>query len=62
MTTEDSDHRKKTAAGEGQLRRLKSDSAAAAEELRQFVAGVRGKSPREVLGAVTESKLTRGIR
>ena len=44
-----------------QTRRLKADAAASAEELRQFIAKMHGKSPQEVLGAVAESGLTRGI-
>lgn len=42
-------------------RRPQSNTAAAAEELRQFLAEMRGKSPREVLGAVAESGLARGM-
>ena len=35
--------------------------AATAEELRQFIGQMHGKSPQEVLGQVAESGLTRGI-
>jgi hypothetical protein len=45
----------------GQRRRLKADAAASAEELRRFVARMHGKSPQEVLGAVAESGLAKGI-
>lgn len=45
----------------GQTRRLKADAAATAEELRQFIARMHGKSPQEVLGTVAQSGLTRGI-
>ena len=64
METDKHDHVEKTAsppAVAGRSRRLKSDAAASAEELRQFIAKMHGKSPQEVLGAVAESGLTRGI-
>ncbi|MHC4167503.1 MAG: hypothetical protein ACYSWQ_11135 [Planctomycetota bacterium] len=57
-------HAEKTASPPGvtgQRRRLKADTAATAEELRKFVARMHGKSPQEVLGAVAESGLTKGI-
>lgn len=41
--------------------RLKSDAAATADELRQFIARMHGKSPQEVLGEIAESGLTRGM-
>ena len=64
MEPDKHNHVEKTArppAVAGQARRLKSDAAASAEELRQFIARMHGKSPQEVLGAVAESGLTRGI-
>ena len=64
METDKHDHVEKTASSPavaGRSRRLKSDAAASAEELRQFIAKMHGKSPQEVLGAVAESGLTRGI-
>lgn len=45
----------------GETRRLQTDSSAADEELREFMARMHGKSPQEALGAVAESRLTRGI-
>ena len=64
MEPDKHDHVEKTAsppAVAGQARRLKSDAAATGEELRQFIARMHGKSPQQVLGAVAESGLTRGI-
>jgi len=64
MEPDKHDHVEKTAsppAVADRSRRLKSDAAASAEELRQFIARMHGKSPQEVLGAVAESGLTRGI-
>ena len=43
--------------GTGDIKRLKRDGAASAEELREFVSGLHGKSPQEVLGLVAESGL-----
>ncbi len=45
----------------GELRQLKSNGAATADELREFIGSLKGKSPQEVLGAVAQSGLTRGI-
>lgn len=39
------------------MKRLKSDSASTAEEVREFIANLKGRSPQEVLGAVSESGL-----
>ena len=39
------------------MKRLKSDSASTAEEVRAFIANLKGRSPQEVLGAVSESGL-----
>ncbi|MAD80729.1 MAG: hypothetical protein CMJ50_07795 [Planctomycetaceae bacterium] len=43
------------------LRRLKTDGAASAEELRQFIGQFRGRSPNEVMGVVAQSDLFRSI-
>ncbi|MDP6060276.1 MAG: hypothetical protein QGH33_15350, partial [Pirellulaceae bacterium] len=43
------------------LRRLKTDGAASAEELRQFIGQLRGRSPHEVMGVVAQSDLLRSI-
>ncbi len=45
----------------GELRRLKSDGAATAAELREFVGQMRGRSSQEVLGMVAESGLARSV-
>jgi hypothetical protein len=45
----------------GELRQLKTNGAATAGELREFIGSLKGKSPQEVLGAVAQSGLTRGI-
>ncbi len=55
------DKSRRPAETPGRDRRLRTDAAASAEELRQFVTRMHGKSPQEVLGAVAESGLTRGI-
>lgn len=39
------------------MQRLKSDAGATAEEVRDFIANLKGRSPQEVLGAVSESGL-----
>ena len=43
------------------LRRLKTDGSASAEELRQFISQLRGRSPQEVMGVVAQSDLFRSI-
>lgn len=43
----------------GDLRRLRTEGAASAAELREFLGTMRGRSPQEVLGIVTSSGLTR---
>lgn len=43
------------------LHRLKADGAASAEELRQFIGQLRGRSPQEVMGVVAQSDLFRSI-
>jgi len=45
----------------GELKQLKSNGSATADELREFIGSLKGKSPQEVLGAVAQSGLTRGI-
>lgn len=45
----------------GELSQLKTNGAASAGELREFIGSLKGKSPQEVLGAVAQSGLTRGI-
>ena len=40
---------------------LKRGAAASIEELREFVANLKGRSPKEVLGIVASSALTKGI-
>ena len=45
----------------GELKQLKTNGAASADELREFIGSLKGKSPQEVLGAVAQSGLTRGI-
>ena len=39
------------------MKRLKSDTASTAEEVREFIGNLKGRSPQEVLGAVSESGL-----
>lgn len=43
------------------LRKLKASSSAAAQELTDWLARMRGKSPREVLGEVASSHLMRSL-
>jgi hypothetical protein len=45
----------------GDLKRLKSEGAASAAELREFLGNMQGRSPQEVLGLVARSGLTRSI-
>jgi len=51
----------RTPGGAGDSGRLRTDAAATAEELRQFITRMHGKNPQEVLGAIAQSGLTRGI-
>lgn len=44
----------------GDMRRMKEDGAASAEELRDFVRQLRGRSPKEMLGIVAKSNLFQG--
>lgn len=47
-----------TATGVGaDMKRLKTDASSTAEEVREFIANIKGRSPQEVLGAVSESGL-----
>jgi hypothetical protein len=39
------------------MKRLKSDTSSTAEEVREFITNLKGRSPQEVLGAVSESGL-----
>lgn len=39
------------------MKRLKTDASSTAEEVREFIANIKGRSPQEVLGAVSESGL-----
>ena len=41
----------------GDLQRLKTDASSTAEEVREFIATLKGRTPQEVLGAVSESGL-----
>jgi len=45
----------------GGVSRLKANAGATAEELREFIGQIHEKSPQEILGAVAESGLARGI-
>jgi hypothetical protein len=45
----------------GDMQRLKSDASASVDELREFVAGLKGRSPQEVLGIVTGNSLFQGV-
>lgn len=44
-----------------EIRNIQRNGAASMNELREFVAGLHGKNPQEVLGAVAESQLLRSI-
>ena len=44
----------------GDVERLKANSSATAEELREFVGGLKGRSPQEVLGIVSATGLFKG--
>lgn len=61
MKNDNADKSKGSSEVPGRHRHLRAAAAASAEELRQFIARMHGKSPQEVLGAVAESGLTRGI-
>jgi len=45
----------------GEVSRLKANAGSTAEELREFIGQIHEKSPQEILGAVAESGLARGI-
>jgi len=50
-----------SAAPRGDIARLKQAASATSEEFTEFLARMRGKSPKEVLGAIARSGLTMGI-
>jgi hypothetical protein len=50
-----------TAKPPSNLRKLKRNTDATASELREFLAEMRGKSPREMLGAVATSDLGKSL-
>ncbi len=43
----------------GDMQRLKADASSTADEVREFISTLKGRSPQEVLGAVSESGLVR---
>ena len=43
------------------IKRLRTDGTASVEELRQFLRQLKGKSPQEMLGIVSESGLVKGM-
>ncbi len=43
------------------LQRMKTDGAATAAELREFIGQLQGRSPQEVMGVVAQSDLVRSI-
>ena len=45
----------------GELRQIKTNGAATAGEIREFIGSLKGRSPNEVLGVVAQSGLTRSI-
>ena len=45
----------------GDVDQLRTNAGASAEELREFVSGLKGRSPQEVLGIVSATGLFRGI-
>ena len=45
----------------GEMKRLKSNASASTAELREFVRGLRGRSPQEVMGIVSSSALTKSL-
>lgn len=45
----------------GDLQRVKTEGAASAAELREFLSHLKGRSPQEVMGVVAESDLLRSI-
>lgn len=58
QTREHLEQQPKPSSGiKGDMQRLKSDAGATAEEVRDFIANLKGRSPQEVLGAVSESGL-----
>lgn len=58
QTREHSERQPKPSSGiSGDLQRLKSDASSTADEVRDFLSTLKGRSPQEVLGAVSESGL-----
>ena len=45
----------------GEFSRLRNDGSATADELREFIGQLQGRSPQEVLGIVAKSGLIKGI-
>ena len=45
----------------GKLQDLQQNSAATMSELREFLASMRGKNPKEALGIIAQSRLLRSI-
>jgi hypothetical protein len=45
----------------GDIQRLKTSTAETSEELREFLASLRGRSPQEVMGVVAQSNLVNSI-
>ncbi len=43
------------------VKRLQTDGAASVDELREFLGGLKGKSPQEMLGIMAESGLVKGL-
>lgn len=58
QTREQLDQQPKPSTGiAGDMQRLKTDASSTAEEVREFIATLKGRSPQEVLGAISESGL-----
>jgi len=49
------------ASVKGDFKQLKANSAATAGELREFMAEMRGQTPREMLGTIAQSSLVRSV-
>ncbi len=43
------------------IKRLKTETAATTAELREFVRGLKGRSPQEVMGMITGNALTKAL-
>ena len=55
------EHPQQSGHASGELHGLRANSKASAEELREFFAGLRGKTPQEAVGIVAQSGLAQGI-